>query len=229
MTEFVKALLFVVVAEMGDKTQLLAMAMASKYRARQVMLGVLVATVFNHALAVALGSYISTVIPMDTIKIVAGVAFLVFGFWTLRGDKIDEENKKKNRFGPVTTVAIAFFLAEMGDKTQLMTIAIAADSKTPIFILMGTTAGMLVADGIGIIGGAFMNKYVPEKYIKWGAGLIFLFFGTLTIYNSIPAWLLSPIYIILYFMVLAICIYLIGVKFTYNEQTDSKKLSEDND
>jgi putative Ca2+/H+ antiporter (TMEM165/GDT1 family) len=229
MTEFVKALLFVVVAEMGDKTQLLAMAMASKYRARQVMLGVLVATVFNHALAVALGSYISTVIPMDTIKIVAGVAFLVFGFWTLRGDKIDEENKKKNRFGPVTTVAIAFFLAEMGDKTQLMTIAIAADSKTPIFILMGTTAGMLVADGIGIIGGAFMSKYVPEKYIKWGAGLIFLFFGTLTIYNSIPAWLLSPIYIILYFMVLAICIYLIGVKFTYNEQSDSKKLSEDND
>ena len=222
MSEIIKALLFVVVAEMGDKTQLLAMAMASKYKARQVMLGVLVATILNHALAVALGSYLNSVIPMDIIKIVASIAFLIFGLWTLRGDKLDDDENKKQKFGPVVTVAIAFFLAEMGDKTQLMTIAISADSKFPIFVLMGTTIGMLIADGIGIIGGAWMSKHVPDKYIKWGAGLVFIFFGTLTLYNAVPKSIVSPFNVIIYFIALAILVYLIGVKFTYIGQDDRK-------
>ncbi len=218
MSELIKASLFVVVAEMGDKTQLLAMAMAGKYKVRQVMLGVLVATVLNHALAVALGSYLSSVIPMDIVKIVAAAAFLLFGLWTLRGDKIDDDGSKKQKFGPVVTVAIAFFIAEMGDKTQLMTIAIAADAAFPVLILTGTTIGMLIADGIGIIGGAWMCRHIPEKYIKWGAGLIFLFFGTLTLYENIPAGFINPGSIILYFAVLTFLIYLAGVKFTYNNQ-----------
>ncbi len=222
MSEIIKALLFVVVAEMGDKTQLLAMAMASKYKVGQVMLGVLVATILNHALAVALGNCLGNVIPMDIIKIVAAVAFLIFGLWTLRGDKLDEEDNKKQKFSPVMTVAIAFFIAEMGDKTQLMTITIAAESTTPIFVLMGTTLGMLVADGIGIIGGAWMAKHIPEKYIKWGAGLVFLFFGTLTLYENIPAGLVNPFTIAIYFLVLIVLIYLIGVKFSYIGQ-DSKQ------
>lgn len=231
MSELIKALLFVVAAEMGDKTQLLAMAMASKYKVRQVMLGVLVATILNHALAVAFGSYLSSVIPMDIVKIVAGFAFLLFGLWTLRGDKIDDDDEKKQKFNPVVAVAIAFFIAEMGDKTQLMTIAIAANSKLPIFVLMGTTIGMLIADGIGIIGGAWMMKHIPEKYIKWGAGLIFIFFGTLTLIENVPGTLLNPINIVLYFLVLVILMYIIGVKFTYigkqeepkGEELESKK------
>jgi putative Ca2+/H+ antiporter (TMEM165/GDT1 family) len=227
MTELIKALLFVVVAEMGDKTQLLAMAMASKYKARQVMLGVLVATILNHALAVALGSYLSSVIPMDIVKIVAGTAFLLFGFWTLRGDKLDDDENKKQKFGPVVTVAIAFFLAEMGDKTQLMTIAISADSKLPIFILMGTTIGMLIADGLGIIGGAWMAKHIPDRYIKWGAGIVFIFFGTLTLYNAVPQWLISPVYIILYLLIIAVLIYIIGVKFSYIGQANKSYVKED--
>lgn len=227
MSELIKALLFVVVAEMGDKTQLLAMAMASKYRAGQVMLGVFVATVLNHALAVALGSYLSSVIPMDIVKIVAGIAFLLFGLWTLRGDKLDDDENKKQKFGPVLTVAIAFFLAEMGDKTQLMTIAISADSKLPIFVLMGTTIGMLIADGIGIIGGVWMAKHVPDKYIKWGAGIVFIFFGTLTLYNSVPKLLINPFYIIMYFLILAVAVYVIGVKFSYIGQEDKNKLEND--
>ena len=222
MSEIIKALLFVVVAEMGDKTQLLAMAMASKFKVGQVMLGVLVATILNHALAVALGSCLGSVIPMGIIKIVAAVAFLIFGLWTLRGDKLDEEENKKQKFNPVVTVAIAFFIAEMGDKTQLMTITIAAESTTPIFVLMGTTLGMLVADGIGIIGGAWMAKHIPEKYIKWGAGLIFIFFGTLTLYENIPARLINPYSIALYFLVLLALIYLVGVKLSYIGQ-DSKQ------
>lgn len=218
MSEFVKALLFVVVAEMGDKTQLLAMAMAGKYKVAQVMLGVLVATILNHALAVGLGSYINSLIPMATVKIVAGAAFLIFGFWTLRGDKIDEDEKKKQKFGPVVTVGIAFFLAEMGDKTQLMTIAIAANGHFPLLILLGTTTGMLIADGIGIVGGAWMCKHIPEKYIKWGAGLVFLFFGTLTLYNSVPDSVLKPLNFVAYLVVMGILIYLFGVRFSYKEQ-----------
>lgn len=221
MGEFIKALLFVVVAEMGDKTQLLAMAMASKYKARQVMLGVLIATIINHGLAVALGSYLNNVIPMDTIKIVAGVCFLVFGLWTIRGDKIDEDEKKKQKFGPVVTVAIAFFIAEMGDKTQLMTITIAAGGINPIFILMGTTVGMLVADGIGILGGAWLSKHVPDIYIKWIAGIVFMFFGTLSLYNEIPAHFINPINIILYLGILGLLIYLIGFRLSDNEQKEN--------
>ncbi|MDF2513089.1 MAG: hypothetical protein K0S04_2955 [Herbinix sp.] len=231
MREFITALLFVVVAEMGDKTQLLAMAMASKYKAGKVMLGVLIATVLNHALAVVLGSYLSRLVPMDVVKIVAAIAFVGFGLWTLRGDKLDGEDNKKSKFGPVVTVAIAFFFAEMGDKTQLMTITIAAKSVSPILVLMGTTAGMLVADGIGILGGAWMAKHVPEKYIKWGAGLVFIFFGTLTLYQAVPAFLLTPVCLILYFAVMALLIYLIGVKLTYvgNEVREevSENLSEE--
>lgn len=229
MTAFIKALLLVVVAEMGDKTQLLAMAMASKYKVKQVMIGVLAATILNHALAVLAGSYLSSFIPMNTVKIVAAVSFLIFGLWTLRGDKIDEEDEKKSKFGPIITVAIAFFLAEMGDKTQLMTIAISAQSHQPIFILMGTTVGMLIADGIGVIGGAWMCRHVPEIYIKWAAGIIFMLFGTLTIYSVVPSWLINPIYIILYILILGVLIYLIGVKFAYHGQVCNLVLpKEDN-
>lgn len=209
---FIKALLLVVVAEMGDKTQLLAMAMASKYKARQVMLGVLIATIFNHALAVVVGTYLSSLIPMDTVKLVAGFAFLVFGLWTLRGDSYEDEDKKKSKFGPVLTVTIAFFFAEMGDKTQLMTIAIAADSNQPLWILAGTTCGMLIADAIGILGGAWMCKNVPDKYMKWIPGLIFLFFGSLTVYEASPdAWVSVPA-IIIYLFLLALSIYIVGFK-----------------
>lgn len=215
MASFIKALLLVVVAEMGDKTQLLAMAMASKYKVKQVMMGVLVATILNHALAVAVGSYLSDLIPMNTVKIVAAVAFLAFGLWTIRGDKLDDEENKKVKFGPIVTVAIAFFIAEMGDKTQLMTITIAAQNKQPLLILAGTTTGMLIADGIGIIGGAWMCRHIPEIYIKWVAGIVFMFFGTLTVYECVPAAFITPLYIILYIAVLGVLIYLFGVKFAY--------------
>lgn len=215
MASFIKALLLVVVAEMGDKTQLLAMAMASKYKVKQVMMGVLVATILNHALAVAVGSYLSDLIPMDTVKIVAAIAFLAFGLWTIRGDKLDDEENKKAKFGPIVTVAIAFFIAEMGDKTQLMTITIAAQNKQPLLILAGTTTGMLIADGIGIIGGAWMCRHIPEVYIKWVAGIVFMFFGTLTVYECVPAAFITPLYIVLYIAVLGVLIYLFGVKFAY--------------
>ncbi len=207
MSLFIKAMLLVVVAEMGDKTQLLAIAMASKYKASKVMIGVFIATVLNHALAVMVGNYLNRFIDFNIIKIVAGISFLIFGLWTIRGDSLDEEENKKSKFGPIVTVAIAFFIAEMGDKTQLMTIAIAAESSKPLFILMGTTVGMLIADGIGILGGAWLAKNVSPSLIKWIAGIVFLIFGTLSLHSSLPSQFITPLNMIVYF----IC--LVGLSF----------------
>ena len=212
MNAFLNSFLFVVVGEMGDKTQLLAMGMASKYKAKYVMLGVLFATILNHALAVIVGSYLSSFLPMDVISIVAGVSFLAFGLWTIRGDT-DDNKQKASRFGPIVTVAIAFFIAEMGDKTQLMTITLAAEYQQPVYILMGTTMGMLVADSIGVFCGAAICRYLSQSYIKWIAGLVFLFFGSVSLYNNIPAYWITPVYSIAYLLGLAVLIYLAGFKF----------------
>src|SRR3989338_5625205 len=143
--------MFVVLAEMGDKTQPLAMAFAARYSASKVLLAVFIATLANHALAVAAGRFLTKVIPMDIISFAAALSFIIFGLWTIRGDKLEGHDKKESRFGPVATVAIAFFLAEMGDKTQLATISLAVKYQSVISVLMGTTLGMVIADAIGII------------------------------------------------------------------------------
>jgi putative Ca2+/H+ antiporter (TMEM165/GDT1 family) len=218
MTALWNSLLLVVVGEMGDKTQLLAMAMASRYRATSVMLGVLFATVLNHALAVLVGSYLSNVLPLNLISIVAAISFLAFGLWTLRGDSIDEGKTKVGRFGSVVTVGIAFFLAEMGDKTQLMTVTMAAEYRQPLWVLTGTTTGMLIADGIGVLFGAWICTHIPQTYMKWGAGLVFMFFGSLTLYNQVPDSLLSPLYVVSYLLALAGLIYLFGVRLAASKQ-----------
>lgn len=226
MAVFIKALLLVVIAEMGDKTQLLAMAFACRYKVKDVMVGVFIATILNHALAVALGSYLSELIPLSYIQIAAAFSFIAFGLWTIRGDEIDGEDKKKSRFGPVVTVAIAFFIAELGDKTQLMTIAIAAQYNSPVFILMGTTAGMLVADAIGILGGSWLAKRVPESYIKWGAALIFMLFGIITLYKALPAAYITPLFAGPFILALALLTYLIGFKLGRNKESDAGRTED---
>ncbi len=220
MVAFIKAAFLVVVAEMGDKTQLLAMAMASKYTMAEVFVGVFIATVLNHGLAVIAGTYLAAVLPINLIKIVAAISFLNFGLWTLRGDKLEEEGNKKSKCGPILSVALAFFVAEMGDKTQLMTVTIAADLKEPIAILLGTTLGMMIADGIGIIGGVWMAKNIPESYIKWVAGLVFIIFGTRMLVECIPNNFLTPFVMILYITIMSLCVYCAGVKYAYSNQIE---------
>jgi len=125
MTAFITSLVFVVLAEMGDKTQLLAMAFATRYRWQTVMWGVFIATVLNHLFAVVVGNYITRFMPMSYIQIAAAISFILFGLWTIRGDELQGEDRDIGR-SPFWTVAIAFFMAEMGDKTQLATVALAA-------------------------------------------------------------------------------------------------------
>jgi putative Ca2+/H+ antiporter (TMEM165/GDT1 family) len=175
----------VTLAEMGDKTQLLAMAFASKYKASKVLIGVFIATVLNHGLAVAAGNYITRWEGAQVwIQGIAALSFIFFGLWTIRGDKLDGEDKKKSKFGPVVTVAIAFFIAELGDKTQLATIALAAKFPTsPAAILIGTTTGMIIADGIGIIIGVVMGKKIPERTVKLISAAAFILFGFIGCYQ----------------------------------------------
>ena len=186
MAAFIASFLFVVLAEMGDKTQLLAMAFAAKYSWQKVLIAVFIATILNHALAVLVGQFLTTVIPLDIISFIAALSFIFFGLWTLRGDKLEGEDKKERRFGPVITVCIAFFLAEMGDKTQLATISLAVQYRNMFNVLMGTTLGMVVADAVGIIFGIVMRKHIPEKTIKWVSASIFILFGIIKILGTLP-------------------------------------------
>ncbi len=206
MKAFIASLIFVVLAEMGDKTQLLAMAFACKFKWQTVMWGVFVATAANHLLAASAGNYLAAIVPLVYIKIAAAVSFIIFGLWTIRGDTLEGEEKRYN-FGPFWTVTIAFFMAEMGDKTQLATIALAVEYNTIITVWMGTTLGMMISNGFGIIVGNVMGKHIPERAIKWAAALVFIAFGGYGLYENLPKDLLTPLSVGAAFIVLAAAIY----------------------
>jgi putative Ca2+/H+ antiporter (TMEM165/GDT1 family) len=206
MTAFIASLIFVVLAEMGDKTQLLAMAFACKFRWQTVMWGVFVATAANHLLAAAAGSYLAAIVPMAYIKVAAAVSFIIFGLWTIRGDTLEGEDKKYD-FSPFWTVTIAFFMAEMGDKTQLATIALAVEYNTIIPVWMGTTIGMIISNGFGIIVGSVMGKHIPERTIKWVSALIFISFGGYGLYENLPGHVWSLPTIIGSLIALAVAMY----------------------
>jgi Ca2+/H+ antiporter, TMEM165/GDT1 family len=182
MVAFLTSLSFVVLAEMGDKTQLLAMALAGRYAWKTVLWGVLAATLVNHFLAVVAGNFLDHLLPMEYVKIAASASFVIFGLWTLRGDTLRGEDRRYH-YSPFWTVAVAFFFAEMGDKTQLATVALAAEFNTIIPVWLGTTAGMIIADSIGIGVGIVLGKKIPEKTVKWIAALIFIAFGVGGLYE----------------------------------------------
>ena len=207
--EMLKAFMFIFVAEMGDKTQILAMAFATKYPVKKVLLGIFIGAFLNHGLAVLLGNYLSTVIPINFLQIIAGFAFIGFALWTLYSEDEDEEETKKSRFGPVFTVSLAFFLGELGDKTQLTAITLAAEANYPLFILCGTVLGMIVTGGIGIFVGKTIGAKIPEYIIKIAATSIFMFFGILKLSQTLPREVLTPLYIVPFFTVLGILTFLL--------------------
>ncbi len=184
MKAFIASLIVVVLAEMGDKTQLLAMAFACKFRWQTVMWGVFAATAANHLLAAAAGNYLAAILPLTYIKIAASASFIIFGLWTLRGDTLKGEDKRYS-FSPFWTVTVAFFMAEMGDKTQLATIALAVEYNTIIPVWIGTTMGMIISNAFGIIAGNVMGKRIPDRVIKWVAAIIFIAFGVYGLYENL--------------------------------------------
>jgi Ca2+/H+ antiporter, TMEM165/GDT1 family len=173
----------ILLAELGDKSQLMALAFATRYRATTVLIAVSVATLIVHAGSVLLGKAFALALPTAAIQVVAGIAFLVFAAWTIRGDELGEEDEgRARRTGrwALVTIGTAFFLAELGDKTMLATITLAT-TQEPIGTWLGSTVGMVAADAIAIVIGAVLGTRLPERAIKVFAALAFVVFGVLLI------------------------------------------------
>jgi Ca2+/H+ antiporter, TMEM165/GDT1 family len=209
IAEMIKACFFILMAEMGDKTQILALAFATKYKVQKVLLGVLIGSFLNHGLAVILGAYLSSVIPLGAIKLIAACSFIGFGLWSLKSEDEEEEGETKEKFGPVLTVAMAFFIGELGDKTQLTAITLSTDSPYPAFILLGTVTGMIITSGIGIFVGSKLGKRIPEFTMKIISSAIFIFFGILGLFDSVPKQYITVPNIVIFFILLIFVIYIL--------------------
>lgn len=168
--------LLVAVSEMGDKTQLLAFSLAAKYkRPWPIMAGIFVATILNHGLASWGGQWVAKALTPSILALLLGAIFLAFGLWTLKPDTADEVDES-SRFGPFLTTTFLFFMAEMGDKTQLATVALGAQFQSAWLVTVGTTLGMMLTDGLAVVAGDRISHKINMKYMRWtAAGLFFIF------------------------------------------------------
>ncbi len=176
----------VALAEIGDKTQLLAFVLAARFkRPLPIILGILAATIVNHSMAGALGAWITSVLSPATLRWVVGLGFLGMAVWTLIPDKIDEEDTQvKGRWGVFGTTLIAFFLAEMGDKTQIATVAMAAHYPSPVLVVVGTTLGMLIADVPAVFVGDRFAKKIPMRLVHGIAAAMFAVMGVFALLQT---------------------------------------------
>lgn len=172
----------VALAEIGDKTQLLAFILAAKFRRPvPIVLGILIATLVNHGFAGAVGSWLTSLIGPETLRWVLGISFLAMAGWTLIPDEFDEEDAKLARFGVFGTTLVAFFLAEMGDKTQVATVALAAQYQSLLFVVAGTTLGMMIANVPAVIMGDRIAHRMPVHLVHRIAAGIFAVLGVATL------------------------------------------------
>ena len=173
----------VALAEIGDKTQLLAFLLAARFKKPlPIVLGILLATLVNHGLAGALGAWITSAVSPTVLRWVLGLGFIAMAAWTLIPDSIeDEEASVASRFGVFGATLITFFLAEMGDKTQLATVALAAHYAAPFTVVMGTTLGMLIADVPAVFIGDKLADRIPMKLVHGIAAAIFAALGIATL------------------------------------------------
>ncbi len=177
MDGFWLSLGLIFVAELGDKTQLVALTLATRFKAAVVLAGVCVATLLVHAFSVVLGDLTGKILPHEWIVLLSGLAFLAFGLWTWRGDRLDGEDGKVGRItSPFLIVAVTFFLAELGDKTMLGTVTLAT-RYSPIQVWLGSTLGMVLSDALAIWVGQALGQRLPEKAVRLGAAGIFFAVG----------------------------------------------------
>jgi putative Ca2+/H+ antiporter (TMEM165/GDT1 family) len=175
------------VAELGDKSQLMALTFATRFKVWPVLIGITVATAVVHLASVGIGYGLGAALPTGWINLVAALAFIAFGFWTLRGDNLTEEEKEKASRAVksvVIAVGTAFFLAELGDKTMLATITLATDYGW-FGTWLGSTLGMVAADALAIVVGRALGKRLPENVIRIGAAVLFFIFGVVLVVEAI--------------------------------------------
>ncbi len=163
---------------MGDKTQLLALVLAARFRKPwPIALGILVATLLNHAAAGALGAWITSTLRPETLRWILGASFLAMAAWMLIPDKLDTNEPRANRLGVFGTTLVLFFLVEIGDKTQIATIALAARYQALVAVVLGTTFGMMIANVPAVILGERMAQRIPIRLVHGIAALIFAALG----------------------------------------------------
>lgn len=187
MLIFLTVFITIFVAEMGDKTQLLLVAMAGKYKIPHILTGTWLATVVLNILAVGVGAALSNYLDMRIIKLVAGIAFFWFAYAALKSNDEEEEQKEmKRHLGPVLAIFGSFFIGELGDKTQLSGITLAANYTNhslmnAVFVFLGCTLGLILADLIGLIAGVFLKSKIPGGILNVLSFAIFAVFGVLSV------------------------------------------------
>ena len=183
MEAFLVSTAIVTLAEMGDKTQLLSLVLAARFRKPwPIVLGIFVATLANHALAGAVGSWVTTVLGPQVLRWVLGLSFIAMAVWMLIPDKLDDGDGAAPRFGVFGTTLVAFFLAEMGDKTQVATVMLAAQYSAYFWVVAGTTLGMMLANAPVVWLGDRLVKKVPIRVVHLVSALIFLVLGLLALF-----------------------------------------------
>lgn len=190
MSAFLLALGVIFVAELGDKSQLLAMALAARYRPLHVIIGLSVATALMHLVSVAIGVVLGASIPTRPVTILAGVAFLGFAAWTLRGDELDEDEEaeieRRSGRSPVIVASALFAASEFGDKTMLATITLAT-TEGWFGVWLGSTVGMIAADLLAILIGGKLGERLSATAVRIGAAVLFALFGVALIVEGVRA------------------------------------------
>jgi putative Ca2+/H+ antiporter (TMEM165/GDT1 family) len=184
MEAFLVSASIVALAEIGDKTQLLALVLAARFqRPAPIIAGIFVATLVNHAFAGAVGAWITTALGPNVLRWILGLSFIGMAIWMLVPDKIDEDKSKTARFGVFGTTAIAFFLTEMGDKTQVATVALAARYSAFYAVVAGTTLGMMIANVPAVLLGDRVTKMMSIRLVHGVAAVIFAVMGVMALLN----------------------------------------------
>lgn len=181
MEAFLASFALVAIAEMGDKTQLLSFVLAAKFKGRPwaIIAGIFAATIANHLAAAFVGDWVAANVTPDVMRWVLGLGFLGFAAWALIPDKLDESDARPRAMGAFLATLVAFFLAEMGDKTQLATVALGAKYASLSAVVMGTTLGMMAANVPAVLLGERLTRYVPLSKMRFVAAALFAIFGCL--------------------------------------------------
>jgi putative Ca2+/H+ antiporter (TMEM165/GDT1 family) len=177
----------VALGEIGDKTQLLALMLAARFRKPwPIVAGILVATLVNHTIAGALGNWVRAVVPPSVLQWLLALSFFAVAAWALKPDRLEENNVHSSGLGVFAVTTVAFFLAEMGDKTQVATVVLAARFDSLAAVVLGTTLGMLIADVPAVFAGRFVADRVPFKAVRIAAAALFASLGAWVLIAGIP-------------------------------------------
>ena len=185
MEAFFVSVLAVTIGEIGDKTQLLALLLTVRFRKpAPIIAGIFVATIANHALAALLGQWVASNISSEVLRWMLGASFLAIAAWTLKPDEMEDDELLQGKYGIFLLTCITFFLAEIGDKTQLATVALSARYQDLLPVLLGTTLGMMLADVPAVFLGKVASPNFPFKYVRWVAASIFAVLGVVVLLGA---------------------------------------------